>query len=63
VQTDSNAGRNIVQLAHDTDTDLILLTGVPRPTKQLFLGKTIAYILRNARCAVAVIKPETRLGR
>ncbi len=60
VQTDSHAGRNIVQLAHDTDTDLILLTGVPRPTKQLFLGKTITYILMNAQCAVAVIKPETR---
>jgi nucleotide-binding universal stress UspA family protein len=57
IRTADHAAPEIVRVAQETEADLILLSGSLRPTQRLFLGPTVAYVLRHAHCAVAVIKP------
>ena len=56
LQTDSHPAQAIILTAQRNDVDLIVLGAEPKLGKGLFLGHTINFILRNAPCAVAVLK-------
>lgn len=46
----------IMDGATNQDADLIVLGAEPKMGKGLFLGFTINFVLRNAPCAVAILK-------
>ena len=46
----------ILDLASEWHADLIVLGAEPKMGKGLFLGHTINFVLRNAPCAVAILK-------
>lgn len=56
VQTTSHPAEAAVLTAQQHDIDLIVLGAEPKFGKELFLGHTINFLLRNAPCAVAVLK-------
>lgn len=56
VQTSSHPAQAAILTAQQNDIDLIVLGAEPKLGKTLFFGHTINYILRNAPCAVAVLK-------
>jgi nucleotide-binding universal stress UspA family protein len=53
----ANAGAEIVRVAREVQADLILMGVSARPSRRLFLGDTVAHVLRSADCAVAVFRP------
>jgi len=57
VRVASHAAVEIVRIANAQEDSLILFSGSPRPTQQLYFGSTVSYVLRQARCHVAIIKP------
>jgi nucleotide-binding universal stress UspA family protein len=49
-------GKAIVQHAHETDTDLIVLGSSPRWRRQSrFFSPTVDYVLRRAPCEVLIV--------
>jgi Kef-type K+ transport system membrane component KefB/nucleotide-binding universal stress UspA family protein len=56
VQSASHAAQAIIMSAQQQDADLIVLGAEPKMGKGLFLGHTINFVLRNAPCAVAILK-------
>ncbi len=56
VQTTSLPAQAVVLTAEQHNIDLIVLGAEPKLGKNLFFGHTINFILRNAPCAVAVLK-------
>lgn len=55
-QTTSHPAQAAVFTAQQHEIDLIVLGAEPKFGKELFLGHTINFVLRNAPCAVAVLK-------
>ncbi|MFN8554922.1 MAG: cation:proton antiporter [Candidatus Obscuribacterales bacterium] len=56
VQSAAHAAQAIIMSAQQQDADLIVLGAEPKMGKGLFLGHTINFVLRNAPCAVAILK-------
>jgi nucleotide-binding universal stress UspA family protein len=56
VQTKSLPAQAVVMTADQHNIDLIVLGAEPKMGKNLFFGHTINFVLRNAPCAVAVLK-------
>lgn len=56
VQTSSIPAQAVVLTAEQNNIDLIVLGAEPKLGKNLFFGHNINFILRNAPCAVAVLK-------
>jgi Kef-type K+ transport system membrane component KefB/nucleotide-binding universal stress UspA family protein len=56
MQAASHPAQAIILTAQQKNADLIVLGAQPKRGKGLFLGHTINFILRNAPCAVAVLK-------
>lgn len=56
VQTKALPAQAVVMTADQHNIDLIVLGAEPKLGKNLFFGHTINFILRNAPCAVAVLK-------
>ncbi len=56
VQTASHPAQAAVLTAQQKDIDLIVVGAEPKIGPGLFLGHTINFLLRNAPCAVAVLK-------
>jgi nucleotide-binding universal stress UspA family protein len=56
VQTSSHPAQAAVLTAQQKDIDLIVVGAEPKIGPGLFLGHTINFLLRNAPCAVAVLK-------
>lgn len=56
VQTSSHPAQATILTAQQHDIDLIVLGAEPKLGKALFFGHTINFILRNAPCAIAVLK-------
>lgn len=57
VQTSSHPAQATILTAQQHDIDLIVLGAEPKLGKSLFFGHTINFVLRNAPCAIAVLKP------
>ncbi len=57
VQTSSHPAQATILTAQQHDIDLIVLGAEPKLGKALFFGHTINFVLRNAPCAIAVLKP------
>ncbi len=61
--TGLTAAEEIVRFAQDQAGDLILLAGEPRPAgDELYCGRTVAQVVRVARCPVAVLFPPAGRG-
>ncbi len=59
IRTGSSVGSDIVQQAHESRQDLILLSAERRPAGgELYCGRTVERILRYARCPVGVLFTE-----
>ncbi len=56
VQTKVAPAQAVVMTADQNNIDLIVLGAEPKMGKNLFFGHTINFVLRNAPCAVAVLK-------
>lgn len=56
LQSSAHAAQAIIMSAQQQDADLIVLGAEPKMSKGLFLGHTINFVLRNAPCAVAILK-------
>ena len=56
VNSTAHPAQAIILTAQQQGTDLIVLGAEPKLGRSLFLGHTINFILRNAPCAVAVLK-------
>jgi len=56
VQTASHPAQAAVLTAQQNDIDLIIVGAEAKIGKGLFLGHTINFLLRNAPCAIAVLK-------
>lgn len=56
VKTGSHPAQATVLMAQHKDIDLIVVGAEPKLGKALFFGHTINFLLRNAPCAVAVLK-------
>lgn len=56
INSTAHPAQAIILTAQQQGTDLIVLGAEPKLGKSLFLGHTINFILRNAPCAVAVLK-------
>lgn len=56
VQTSSHPAQATILTAQQQDIDLIVLGAEPKLGKALFFGHTINFVLRNAPCAIAVLK-------
>ncbi|HEY9678739.1 MAG TPA: cation:proton antiporter [Drouetiella sp.] len=52
----NHAAQAIIMSAQQQNADLIVLGAEPQIGKGLFLGHTINFVLRNAPCAVAILK-------
>jgi Kef-type K+ transport system membrane component KefB len=53
----AHAGSEIVRVAEEVQADLIFMGVSARPSRRMFLGETVAQVLRHATCAVAVFRP------
>ena len=59
IRTGNSVGNDIVQQAHESRQDLILLSAERRPAGgKLYCGRTVERILRSARCPVGVLFTE-----
>lgn len=58
VQSSAHPAQAIILTAQQQDVDLIVLGAEPKLGKKLFLGHTINFVLRNAPCAIAVLKMQ-----
>ena len=56
VQSSSHPAQAIILTAQQHGVDLIVLGAEPKLGKSLFLGHTINFVLRNAPCAIAVLR-------
>lgn len=56
VHASTHPAQAIIMSAQQQDADLIVLGAEPKMGKGLFLGHTINFVLRNAPCAVAILK-------
>ncbi len=56
VHAATHPAQAIIMSAQQQDADLIVLGAEPKMGKGLFLGHTINFVLRNAPCAVAILK-------
>jgi len=56
MKTSTHPAQAAILTAQQHDIDLIVLGAQPKLGKGLFVGHTINYILRNAPCAIAVLK-------
>ncbi len=56
IQTSSHPAQATILTAEQHDIDLIVLGAEPKLGTNLFFGHTINFILRNAPCAIAVLK-------
>lgn len=56
VRSAPDAAPEIIRIARESEADLIVLSGMLRPTHRLFMGHTVDYVLRHAPCAVAVLR-------
>jgi len=57
VRSAPQAAPLILQVAQELRADLIVLGSAPRPSRYLFFGPTITYVIHHAPCAIAVVKP------
>jgi Kef-type K+ transport system membrane component KefB len=51
-----DAGAAILRAAAEEEIDLIVLGGSPRATRRLYLGASVDRVVRDASCAVAVLR-------
>jgi Kef-type K+ transport system membrane component KefB/nucleotide-binding universal stress UspA family protein len=56
LQAATHPAQAIIMAAQQHNADLIVLGAEPKMGKGLFLGHTINFVLRNAPCAVAILK-------
>lgn len=56
MQTSSHPAQAIILEAQRSEVDLIVMGAEPKLGKGLFLGHSINFVLRNAPCAVAILK-------
>ncbi len=56
MRTSSHPAQAVILAAQQNDADLIVLGAEAKRGKGLFMGHTVNFILRNAPCAIAVLK-------